>query len=108
MSSLRKRNREFCFEQRDYAAHLVIKFVEAVVMYLVDTMLDAIESSFYSIKTLVDLVKTLVDCIKTFIDSLELFIDRFAGNFGHCTGAGNRLLAENLAEVISKKLGTVP
>ena len=38
----------------------------------------------------------------------ELFIDRFAGNFGHCTGAGNRLLAENLAEVILKKLGTVP
>jgi len=30
----------------------------------------------------------------------ELFIDRFAAIFGHCTPKGNRLLAENIANVI--------
>jgi hypothetical protein len=28
------------------------------------------------------------------------FADRFAGDFGHCTPEGNRVLAENLADVI--------
>jgi len=32
----------------------------------------------------------------------EYFIDNFAGNFGHCTIRGNRLLAENVANVIVK------
>ncbi|MFP4473521.1 MAG: SGNH/GDSL hydrolase family protein [Candidatus Omnitrophota bacterium] len=31
------------------------------------------------------------------------FSDRFAGAFGHCTSAGNRILAENIARVIEKK-----
>jgi len=30
----------------------------------------------------------------------ELFKDRFAGDFGHCTPKGNRLLAENIAKSI--------
>ncbi len=34
----------------------------------------------------------------------ELFIDRFAGDFGHCTQAGNRLIARNLAGKILKEL----
>lgn len=32
----------------------------------------------------------------------EYFVDMFAGNFGHCTEKGNRLLAENIARVILK------
>jgi len=34
----------------------------------------------------------------------EYFIDRFAGDFGHCTPKGNRLIAENAAGVILKEL----
>jgi len=30
------------------------------------------------------------------------FSDRFAGDFGHCTPEGNRLLAQNIAETILK------
>ncbi len=30
----------------------------------------------------------------------DLFWDRFAGDFGHCTAMGNRLIAENIANVI--------
>lgn len=30
------------------------------------------------------------------------FIDSFAGDFGHCTSEGNRLLAENIAETVLK------
>jgi tetratricopeptide (TPR) repeat protein len=33
----------------------------------------------------------------------EYFIDMFAGDFGHCTEKGNRLLAENIANVILKE-----
>jgi len=33
----------------------------------------------------------------------EYFEDRFAGNFGHCTPKGNKLLAENIADVILKE-----
>jgi tetratricopeptide (TPR) repeat protein len=33
-----------------------------------------------------------------------LFKDMFAGDFGHCTSEGNRLIAENLASVILKEL----
>lgn len=32
----------------------------------------------------------------------DLFRDMFAGDFGHCTDKGNRLLAENIANVILK------
>lgn len=32
----------------------------------------------------------------------DYFTDIFAGDFGHCTDAGNRLIAENIAEVILK------
>jgi len=32
------------------------------------------------------------------------FIDRFAGDFGHCTIEGNRLIAKNVADVILKEL----
>jgi len=32
----------------------------------------------------------------------EYFTDRFAGDFGHCTAKGNRLLAGNIARVIEK------
>ncbi len=34
----------------------------------------------------------------------EYFTDRFAGDFGHCTPKGNRLIAEHVAEVILKYL----
>lgn len=34
----------------------------------------------------------------------EYFTDSFAGDFGHCTVKGNKLLAENIANVISKEL----
>lgn len=33
----------------------------------------------------------------------EYFTDMFAGDFGHCTPKGNRLLAENIANVILKE-----
>lgn len=33
----------------------------------------------------------------------EYFNDLFAGDFGHCTPKGNRLLAENIANVILKE-----
>ncbi|MDP8216204.1 MAG: tetratricopeptide repeat protein [Candidatus Kaelpia imicola] len=34
----------------------------------------------------------------------EYFTDSFAGDFGHCTVKGNKLLAENIAKVILKEL----
>ena len=34
----------------------------------------------------------------------EYFRDNFAGDFGHCTPNGNRLLAENIADTILKKV----
>lgn len=34
----------------------------------------------------------------------DYFIDRFAGDFGHCTYEGNRLIAENVANAILKEL----
>ncbi len=34
----------------------------------------------------------------------EYFTDRFAGDFGHCTSKGNRLIAEHVAEIILKYL----
>lgn len=34
----------------------------------------------------------------------EYFGDMFAGDFGHCTKKGNRLLAENIANVILKEV----
>ncbi|MFH1622153.1 MAG: hypothetical protein ABIA97_03435, partial [Candidatus Omnitrophota bacterium] len=33
----------------------------------------------------------------------EYFTDMFAGDFGHCTQKGNRLLAENIANVILRE-----
>jgi len=35
----------------------------------------------------------------------DYFIDNFAGDFGHCTEEGNRLIAENVANVILEELG---
>ena len=34
----------------------------------------------------------------------DYFLDRFAGDFGHCTKEGNRLLAQNVADMIIKKV----
>jgi len=34
----------------------------------------------------------------------DIFTDSFAGDFGHCTNKGNRLLAENIADVILKEV----
>jgi tetratricopeptide (TPR) repeat protein len=51
-----------------------------------------------------------VDNEKTFKDALrkaqysDYFTDIFAGDFGHCTLKGNRLLAENIADVILKEV----
>jgi len=55
---------------------------------------------------------TFVDNEKLFKDALknakykykEYFIDMIGGDFGHCTTKGNRLLAENIANVILKDL----
>ncbi len=50
-----------------------------------------------------------VDNEKIFYDAVkkngyrEYFSDNFAGDFGHCTPKGNRLLAENIANVILKE-----
>jgi hypothetical protein len=33
----------------------------------------------------------------------EYFMDMFEGDFGHCTRKGNKLLAENIAEVLIKE-----
>jgi tetratricopeptide (TPR) repeat protein len=52
-----------------------------------------------------------VDNQRSFADALRehpydsLFTDRFAGDFGHCTEAGNRILAENVATAILARLG---
>jgi len=54
---------------------------------------------------------TYVDNQDLFLDAVEkegyraYFIDRFAGDFGHCTEKGNRLLARNIAYAI---LATFP
>jgi len=32
------------------------------------------------------------------------FVDSFAGDFGHCTGEGNQLLAQNIADTIEQEL----
>lgn len=51
-----------------------------------------------------------VDNEKIFKDSVEkesyneYFTDMFAGDFGHCTSKGNRLLAENIAIAILKEV----
>ena len=34
----------------------------------------------------------------------EYFEDMFGGDFGHCTEKGNKLLAENIANVILKEV----
>ena len=38
------------------------------------------------------------------VSSADYFIDMFAGNFGHCTLKGNRLIAKNVADVIMAEL----
>ncbi len=51
----------------------------------------------------------LIDNERTFKDALrharydQYFIDSFAGDFGHCTSFGNKLLAEGIAAVILKE-----
>ncbi len=51
-----------------------------------------------------------VDNEKIFRDAVKkdgsraYFTDRFAGDFGHCTPKGNRLLAENIAAVILREV----
>ncbi|MFP4473702.1 MAG: GDSL-type esterase/lipase family protein [Candidatus Omnitrophota bacterium] len=75
----------------------------------------------YPLRPLADL-KAMVDGLVdpdsvTFVDNEQIFrqavaagmydtyfSDRFAGNFGHCTPAGNRILAENIARVIREKI----
>jgi hypothetical protein len=51
-----------------------------------------------------------VDNSRVFRDAVRklgydaVFTDRFAGQFGHCTEAGNRLLAKNIADAIAGEL----
>ena len=33
----------------------------------------------------------------------QIFVDMFGGEFGHCTLKGNKLIAENVANVILKE-----
>ena len=48
----------------------------------------------------------IVDNEQTFKNALkeksfdQLFTDSFAGEFGHCTREGNRILAENIAKSV--------
>ncbi len=50
-----------------------------------------------------------VDNENTFKDAVEregskeYFVDMFAGDFGHCTTKGNRLLAKNIADALEKE-----
>jgi hypothetical protein len=50
-----------------------------------------------------------VDNEKIFKNAIEehgyaaYFIDSFAGDFGHCTREGNRLLADNISTVLLKE-----
>jgi len=34
----------------------------------------------------------------------EYFVDMFGGDFGHCTDKGNKLLAENIANVVAREV----
>jgi len=51
---------------------------------------------------------------KGFVEALragdynEYFSDSFAGNFGHCTPKGNRLIAQQLADIILSEAGQGP
>jgi len=51
-----------------------------------------------------------VDNEKIFKEAIEkegvsaYFLDIFAGDFGHCTGKGNQLLAQNIADVILREV----
>jgi tetratricopeptide (TPR) repeat protein len=55
-----------------------------------------------------------VDNGKIFRDAVKrggyrrYFVDIFAGDFGHCTPQGNRMLAENIAGAVFKRLGIEP
>ncbi len=44
-----------------------------------------------------------VDALKSH-ELMDLFTDLFAGDFGHCTEFGNRLIAKNLAETILREV----
>ena len=74
------------------------KFLNIVIWSLKNTGLKEI---------IPDFSKFLLN--KIFKDALrkasyrEYFNDMFAGDFGHCTPKGNRLLAENIAKVILKE-----
>ena len=54
-----------------------------------------------------------VDNERVFSDALrygrysDYFSDAFAGDFGHCTPSGNRLIASNLAQAVLKTLSPV-
>ena len=51
----------------------------------------------------IDNEKIFKDVLKK-VSHGEYFIDMFGGDFGHCTPKGNRLLAENIANVILKEI----
>jgi Flp pilus assembly protein TadD len=70
-----------------------------------------------SIKPLRDIFRDeegviFVDNEKSFRDAVKLsgfnryFVDMFAGDFGHCSAQGNRLIAENIAKAIEPVLGS--
>ena len=61
--------------------------------------IDPLKKTLESNKTI------FVDNEKIFKDGSydEFFVDRFAGDFGHCTKKGNKLLAENIADAILNK-----
>ncbi len=44
------------------------------------------------------------EALKT-MEVSEIFKDLFAGDFGHCTDFGNRIIADNLANSIKKLYG---
>lgn len=52
----------------------------------------------------------IIDNEKTFKNAIsdnkfsDYFVDIFAGDFGHCTAKGNRIIAENVSKVILRKI----
>ena len=66
--------------------------------------IDSLKAMFESQQGIifVDNEKIFKDAVKQ-ANYEEYFTDIFAGDFGHCTKKGNRLLAENIADVLQKE-----
>jgi tetratricopeptide (TPR) repeat protein len=66
-------------------------------VHVLKRMLDPYDDIIF-----VDNEKVFKEAVKNYRYD-ALFWDRFAGDFGHCTDQGNRILAENIAQTIIKE-----